>query len=662
MDPGKLPALRRQVWELLVEAEIHRDLGLGEDPAGEDEFDDMVLHVDGYLCALKDAQIRGGLHVLGLAPEGEALVDLVLAVYPAAPGRPCRRCGPRSPATSGSTPRPSRPVTRSTRSRPSRRAGSRPSPPGPRRGADAALDAATTHRRWRWVASASSPPCRGHHRRDRQPLAALDGRYVPAGPSGAPTRGAAHVLPTGRNFYSVDPKALPLAAVVGGRAGAGRPAGRAAPGRDGRPPTTVGLVLWGTAAMRTSGDDAAEALALLGVRPAWDDESGRVTGLEAIPLAELGRPRVDVTLRISGFFRDAFPHVVALLDDAVGSSPGWTRTPRQPGRRPAPTTPASGARRPAATAPASCPSSSGALAHRRRPGRGLPGLVGLRLRPRRAGEPAPEAMRRRFAAIEVAVKNQDNREHDIFDTDDYLQDHGGMVAAVRPSPAASPKAWFGDTPTRRTPRRAPGRGGRRVVRSRVLNPQWIDAMRRHGYKGAFELAATVDYLFGYDATAHVVEDWMYERVTQAYVGDPDDAPVLRGVEPVGAARHRRAAARSRPSRHVGRQRRGPARRWSTRCSRPRAGRKAEHESRNDPDATPSRSARGRAGRGPPGAAAGRAVDPGIGGVLLRGDKGSAKTTLARGLAGMLAGRRRSSSCRSAPPRTGCSARSTSRPR
>ncbi|MGH9149805.1 MAG: cobaltochelatase subunit CobN, partial [Acidimicrobiales bacterium] len=118
-------------------------------------------------------------------------------------------------------------------------------------------------------------------------------------------------------------------------------------------------------------------------------------------------------------------------------------------------------------------------------------------------------------------KNQDNREHDIFDSDDYLQDHGGMVATVRALAGTQPKAWFGDTADASRPRvRSLAEEAARVVRSRVVNPKWIGAMTRHGYKGAFEMAATVDYLFGYDATARVVEDWMYERVTEAYVGDP----------------------------------------------------------------------------------------------------------------------------------------------
>jgi cobaltochelatase CobN len=141
------------------------------------------------------------------------------------------------------------------------------------------------------------------------------------------------------------------------------------------------------------------------------------------------------------------------------------------------------------------------------------------------GVPAVEAMGRRFRAIEIAVKNQDNREHDIFDSDDYLQDHGGMVATIRSLRAAAglapAHAWFGDTADPSAPRvRSLAEEAARVVRTRVINPKWLAAMQRHGYKGAFEMAATVDYLFGYDATAGVVEDWMYERVTDAYVADP----------------------------------------------------------------------------------------------------------------------------------------------
>lgn len=239
-------------------------------------------------------------------------------------------------------------------------------------------------------------------------------------------------------------------------------------------------------------------------------------------MAELGRPRIDVTLRISGFFRDAFPHVVTLLDDAVALVAALDE--------PAADNPiaATGADDARLWGPPPGGYGSGILAViEQRSWRSDDDLAevylawsGFAYGRHRHGDAAPEEMRRRFAAIEIAVKNQDNREHDIFDSDDYLQDHGGMVAAVRALTGKAPKAWFGDSADPANPKvRSLAEEAARVVRSRVLNPRWIEAMKAHGYKGAFELAATVDYLFGYDATAHVVEDWMYERVTEAYVGD-----------------------------------------------------------------------------------------------------------------------------------------------
>jgi cobaltochelatase CobN len=140
---------------------------------------------------------------------------------------------------------------------------------------------------------------------------------VPAGPSGSPLRGLVNVLPTGRNFYSVDPRAVPSRlAWETGQAMADSLVERYLADTGAYPPRS-GCRCGGTSAMRTSGDDVAEVLALLGVRPVWDDASRRVTALEPVPLDELGRPRIDVTVRISGFFRDAFPHVVTMLDDAV---------------------------------------------------------------------------------------------------------------------------------------------------------------------------------------------------------------------------------------------------------------------------------------------------------------------------------------------------------
>jgi cobaltochelatase CobN len=489
LDPAKLPAIRAQVWDLLVQAEIHRDLGVTDRPDGDD-FDDLVLHVDGYLCELKDAQIRGGLHILGRPPEGEAELDLVLAMTRLPQGDlPALRRPADGRHDVDAAEAEARATLATIQSDGWTYAGGQPT--------------------LRWVCDRLVPAL--HRTTDELTNTgrALDGRHVPAGPSGAPTRGMAHVLPTGRNFFSVDPKAIPsrLAWDVGQKLADQLIERHIA--EEGRPPATVGLVVWGTACMRTGGDDVAEALALLGVRPVWAPESGRVTGIELIPDDELGRARVDVTLRISGFFRDAFPHVIALLDDAVRIA-GFDDDPRIFGSKPG----AYGSGILALLESQEWDDDADLAAVYTAWGGYSYGRAAM-------GAPAAEAMERRFSLIEVAVKNQDNREHDIFDSDDYLQDHGGMIATIRSLRGEDPKAWFGDSANPADPKvRSLAEEAARVVRTRVLNPKWIGAMCRHGYKGAFEMAATVDYLFGYDATAHVVEDWMYERVTEAYVADP----------------------------------------------------------------------------------------------------------------------------------------------
>jgi cobaltochelatase CobN len=513
LDPAKLPAVQGQLWDLLVTSDLATDLGVGDMP-DPDDFGAMIGHVDGYLCSLKDAQIRGGLHVLGQPPAGEALIDSVLAITRQQQGSvPSLRATVAADLgvdldTAGlqDTDR----VEAGCRAR-----------------IEGVADAGWAHDgddpTLRWIAGTLVPNLRRTPDEVANLLGGLAGRHVPAGPSGAPTRGGAHVLPTGRNFFSIDPKAVPspLAWDVG-RALADRLVERHVE-ETGAPPRTVGVVVWGTANMRTQGDDVAEVLALLGVRPRWHDHSGRIEGLEVIPLAELGRPRVDVTVRISGFFRDAFPEVVDLLDDAT----------RLVGEldEPADQNPIAAAGLDDARVFGPKPGSYGSGIGQAIEGRAWRDRTdlaevylswsGFAYRRGVAGVAEPEQVRRRFALIDVAVKNQDNREHDIFDSDDYFQDHGGMVAAAEALTGRAPRAWFGDSadPSRPT-QRTLAEEAARVVRTRVLNPKWLGAMREHGYKGAFEVAATVDYLFGYDATTDVVEDWMYEKVTQAYVSDP----------------------------------------------------------------------------------------------------------------------------------------------
>ncbi|WP_275558422.1 cobaltochelatase subunit CobN [Streptomyces sp. 5-6(2022)] len=552
MDPAKLPAIRAQIWTLIQAARLDHDLGLEERP-DDDGFDDFLLHVDGWLCEVKDAQIRDGLHVLGAAPTGPERVNLVLAILrarqiwggtSALPGlREALGLDESAATRTGADEAEERAralvqAMEDAAWAPEAVEKAVLTLPGEQRPAvSAVLDFAAREVVPRLAATTDEIDHAVH---------ALNGGFVPAGPSGSPLRGLVNVLPTGRNFYSVDPKAVPSRlAWETGQALADSLLERYRADNDGQWPKSVGLSLWGTSAMRTSGDDVAEALALLGVRPVWDDASRRVTGLEPVPLDQLGRPRVDVTLRISGFFRDAFPHVVGLLDDAVrlaaaldeSDEDNYVRAHTRADLA------AHGDERRATTRIfGSRPGTYGA---------GLLQLIDSRDWRTDAdlaevytvwggyaygrgleGRPAREEMESAYRRIAVAAKNTDTREHDIADSDDYFQYHGGMVATVRALKGTAPAAYIGDSTRPETVRtRTLHEETSRVFRARVVNPRWIEAMRRHGYKGAFELAATVDYLFGYDATTGVVADWMYDKLAQTYLLDPENRAFLEEANP-----------------------------------------------------------------------------------------------------------------------------------
>jgi cobaltochelatase CobN len=572
LDPSKLPAIRVRIWETLRNAELHRDLGVEEQP---EEFSDFLTHVDGYLCEIKDLPIRGGLHTLGETPDGESLRHLLASILRlGAGGVPGLRVaagaafgldervlaengGTRVEAPSGLVEHfPGTVVTASDlldRLEEAQQALLRGME---ERGWDAYAAGAVcqetlgfadagVERSLRFAAEEVVPRLMRTPEEMGNLLSGLGGGYVPAGPSGSPTRGLVNVLPTGRNFYSVDPKALPSALSWEVGQGLADDLLRRYLEDEDRYPETVGIVVWGTAAMRTQGDDVSEILALLGVRPVWNEESRRVFGLEVIPLKELGRPRIDVTVRISGFFRDAFPNLISLLDVAfttvanldepddmnfVNKHVGEEKSRGADERRS--TTRIFGSK-PGAYGAGLLPLMDarnwrtdedlaevyavwGGYAY----GRGLDGVE------------AREAMESNLRRTEVAVKNVDNREHDLFDSDDYFQYHGGMIAAVRALTGRDPKAYIGDSADpSRVKTRDLSEEARRVFRSRVANPKWITAMRRHGYKGAFELSATVDYLFGYDATAGVVEDWMYSDVTRKYVLDQEVRDFMQQSNP-----------------------------------------------------------------------------------------------------------------------------------
>ncbi|GAC1557197.1 MAG: cobaltochelatase subunit CobN [Ktedonobacteraceae bacterium] len=562
------------------------------------DFAHLLEDIDGYLCELTGAQIRSGLHILGRLPQDEQLVDLLfslcrlpnlgtpslreavatasgfeLAHLLDAPGRRLtfkeQQCFDRFKHLSGNESSELTLVAASA--------------------SDAIesiehcchqvlvfmqkhdfnMDAFDDAIATFWpdslyptsdVYAVVSFVCqeilpRLSHTGDeiRHILTALSGNAVPAGPSGSPTRGMVHVLPTGRNFYTLDPRAIPSQSAWE----VGSHIAQALVDRHlketGNYPQSVGLSIWGTSALRTQGDDIAQVFALLGVRPRWQRENRRLLGIEVIPLHELKRPRIDVICRISGFFRDAFPHLIHILDEAIHTVAALDEPPEQNYIRHHVQVDAT-----RYTEMSHDMTVGNEYAHYRIFG-SKPGAYGAGILPlidernwqgtsdfaeayvnwggyaytrSTFGCDARDAFRTVLARVEVATKNQDNREHDLFDSDDYLQFHGGMIATIRTLSGKLPRRYIGDSAD---PQRVRMRDLKeetlRVFRSRVTNPKWLTAMRQHGYKGGLELTATVDYLFGYDATSSIMDDWMYEQVSQEYALDAQIQAFLRASNP-----------------------------------------------------------------------------------------------------------------------------------
>lgn len=578
MDGRRAQLLRREILAHIVAHDLHQDLGLAK-PRGAEEEQQLLNKTDAYLCELKESQIRDGLHIFGQSPAGRLARDTLLALarHPVGNGQGANgslvqamaddlRLGadfnPLDAAWEAPWRGPRPEVLQQIDRQPWRHAGDTRE-----RLELLALD---------WLErplqdfGAGMPKTRQVLERVQQDLRprleacgpqeilqlsrGLEGRFVPAGPSGAPTRGRPDVLPTGRNFFSIDTRAVPTPTSWTLGLQSAQLLIEKYTQEHGDYPRALGLSVWGTATMRTGGDDIAQAFALLGVRPRWADGSWRVVDFEVLPMSVLGRPRVDVTLRVSGFFRDAFTNVMRLFDAAVqkvadlededdDTNPIRARVLREAGQLRAQGMAAKDARHQA-----------GLRVFGAKPGSYGAGLQGLMdggnwqtdedlatayrnwgayaYGQQDHGTPLPDTFVRRLGAMQLVVQNQDNREHDLLDSDDYYQFQGGMAAAVRHFSGQQPALYFGDHSNPQAPRmRTLQEEISRVVRARVTNPKWIDGIKRHGYKGAAEVAATVDYLFAFDATARVVRDDQYARVTEAFVGDAATRDFLQQHNP-----------------------------------------------------------------------------------------------------------------------------------
>ena len=561
VDPRRLTHLRKEIRALVSATRLDEDAGI----TPEMDETEALTQLDTYLCELKESQIRDGLHIYATSPTGDLERDLAIALARV----------PRGDGTGGNASL-IRALARDCDIDPEHfdpldcEMGAPYD--GPRHKFLHVVDIQpwrtngdTVERLEMLALLAVQWPEAPKHFRHTAPvlealhgdilpairacggaertalLAALEGRFIPPGPSGAPTRGRPDVLPTGRNFFSVDSRAVPTpAAYTLGWHSATLLIERYLQDHGDWPNAMV-ITAWGTSNMRTGGDDIAQALALMGVRPRWDQASRRVTGFEIIPLDHLDRPRVDVTLRISGFFRDAFPAQIELFDSAARAvmqldepdeqNPLATRYRAERARLLTEgADEAQAARRASFRVFGSKPGAYGT---------GLQAMIDERLWNNRAdladsylewggyaygrdtqGTAERGLFETRLTQTQAVVQNQDNREHDVLDSDDYYQFEGGVAAAVEHLKGSAPTIYHNDhsRPERPVIRTLDEEIGR-VVRSRVVNPKWLAGVMRHGYKGAFEIAATVDYLFAFAATTHAVKSHHFDLVHEAIIAD-----------------------------------------------------------------------------------------------------------------------------------------------
>lgn len=556
LNPSRLKVIFERISQLINKSNLNDDLGIKE--LNRDSFSQFLTTIDGYLCELKEAQIRDGLHIFGQCPDGRQLRDLIISI---ARFSSYNKLGLIDA------------IKKDLSEIPPRVRGEQNFLSNENKEEKDYLENLAnnlieklirgenhqeislgkhTEKSLNWIGNKLLPNLKKTEEEIINLMRGLEGKYIPSGSSGAPTRGRPDVLPTGRNFYSVDIRAIPTETAWE----VGRKAAEAVIARytqeNGEYPKTLAISLWGTSTMRTGGDDIAQIMALMGVKPVWDGVSRRVVDYEILPLSVLGRPRIDVTVRVSGFFRDGFPNILELLYKTIVHLSTLTEEKEQ--------NPLAlqiekdtqywldqGLEKNQAKERASYRlfgSKPGAY------GAGLQGLIESQNWENDAdlakaylnwssyayrgskGVSMPEVFEQRLKQLEIVLHNQDNREHDLLDSDDYYQFQGGLTVAVRHLKGQNPVTYFGDNSQPNNPKvRTLKEEIARVYRSRVVNPKWIAGVMRHGYKGAFEISATVDYLFAYSATTKTVPDFMFEGVVKSYLLDEKVREFLKEKNP-----------------------------------------------------------------------------------------------------------------------------------
>ena len=559
MQSAKMLEVGEAIAELIADMSMWKELGL-EEGASRDDIMSRCEEIFDYVEDLKDGLITDGLHVMGKIPEGRRMDEMVYCLTRLRNGRTPSLRGAVAEAMdhdldalldnpSGSDPRTGRvngEIIDDIDSRTYSLIEGMHSLGFDREGCKAMVsslypDSSGLGDLSDFITTDIVPRINGIADEVTNMVHGLGGGFIPPGPSGSPTRGNAHLLPTGRNYFSLDPETVPTQESwkVGCRMAEDMVSSYVE--REGRYPESIAIVVWSVDTMKTGGDDTAYILNLLGVRPRWGSVGGKVTGLEVIPRSELGRPRIDVTVRISSLFRDTFPNLFQLIDEAVEmvsdlDEPDEDNYLRKHLREDMARMIEEGMIPEEAREQAMIrvfgepPGTHGA---------GVNILVesskwdsvedlaqiyvtcGCSAYGRRwRGERKPELFRYRLENVDVAVKNQVDREFDLVDTDDGYSYLGGINAVARAAGKDRPVNYVGDSsnPDRIKTRDLEGEMAY-ILRTRVLNPKWIDGLKEHGFVGANLIHDNINHAYGWDCTSDVMEKWMYDALAERFVLD-----------------------------------------------------------------------------------------------------------------------------------------------
>lgn len=559
--PAQVPQLARRIYDLAAEAKLTEDLKLTEEPFAANPAETVdAIHL--WMGELKNSMVKDGLHIFGQVPEGKLYQNLLRALVRVRNGN--------IPALNDSVLTAHGYDPAAVKDSPTADFGGSSglmvydgAVAAARRMvaalAEADYDAgavgyivegedfpgptADLRRVLRYLCEVVADKLNRISEEMDHFVDGINGRFVPPALGGNPTRGNVDILPTGRNFYASDPAQIPSRAAwdIGGKLA--RQMLAQYDGERGGYPESVAMVVWAGNTLKTSGEDFAECLHLMGVRPVYLGQTTRVVGVEPIPLPELGRPRIDVTLRISGLFRDMYPNLIQLMDEAVTCAaaldePEEMNFIKKHLREDVEKLTAEGIPEDRALDQSyirvygCAPGTYGA---------GVAHLIESRqwndyrdlaqvfetwsshgYSAKEHGESHPEAFRRRMSTVGVTIKNESTAEYDMLDSDDFYAYHGGLAACVRANSGNAPLSVTGHTDDPDRPvTRSIAKETARVVRSRILNPKWLEGLKRHGFKGAQEISAALDSLFGWDATAEVAEDWMYQSIAEKFLFDEE---------------------------------------------------------------------------------------------------------------------------------------------